>query len=211
MIKATVRNFLFSLFTLFRLAWPLKSSLRGVDSHTPLLYRSPQQLSHCMDQLRWGRRWCLKEVCNTVAWNGCERENSLQSWTIFMQIEDHFLSIAFHVPLYVTTVLLSSAYQINLWELGSEMEVCVAVTHRFIFFSPLSCSTDYEMAPAALLGTAVPCPYCQVVGSAPGMSQQGCWVLSWFILSPWMELAEHLMAVWGESLGIMCLFWHVQH
>lgn len=51
-----------------------------------------------------------------------------------MQIEDHFLSIAFHVLSYVTTVLLSSAYQINLWELGPEVEVYEAAINRNIFF-----------------------------------------------------------------------------
>lgn len=86
-----------------------------------------------------------------------------------MRIEDHFLSIAFHVLSYVTTVLLSSVYQINLWELGAETEVYVAAANRFFF--PLICSTDYEIAPEALLGTAVPCPYCQIVGSAPGVFQ----------------------------------------
>lgn len=52
---------------------------------------------------------------------------------IFMRIEDHFLSIAFHVLSYVTTVLLSSVYQINLWELGAETEVYVAAANRFFF------------------------------------------------------------------------------
>lgn len=41
------------------------------------------------------------------------------------------------------------------------------------FFFALSCSTGYEMVPEALLGIAVPCPYCQIFGSAPGVFQQG--------------------------------------
>lgn len=87
-----------------------------------------------------------------------------------MQIEVHFLSIAFHVLSYITTVLLSSVYQINLCELGTEMEVYVAATNRYTFFFHLSCSTDYEMAPEALLSTAVP------LSILPN-----CWVSSWCV------------------------------
>lgn len=55
-----------------------------------------------------------------------------------MQIEDHFLSIAFYILSYVTTVFLSSVYQINLWELGTGTEIYVPATDRniFIFFLP---------------------------------------------------------------------------
>lgn len=80
-------------------------------------------------------------------------------------------------------------------------DLCTCHRQKYIYFFTWAAGLIMKWRQKPCWAQQCHCPYCQIVGSAPGVFQQCYRGLSWFILSPWMEIAELLMGSLGWVTG----------